>query len=304
MESPHIPVLKEEIVAAFETVEEGVVVDCTLGYGGHTEALLKANPKIRVIGIDRDSEAIAFAMKRLAPFKERVKILHGRFSQMVLMLEKEPIRGILADIGVSSLQLDKKERGFGFDSERLDMRMDADGELTAKEVVNLYSRAELERIFKTYGEVREYKKAAALIVGARPFSSAAQLADFLAKHLQRGKIHPATLIFQAIRIEVNDELGELKRLFRSIENLKLTKTLVGIISFHSLEDRIVKQTFREWSRSCICPPEAPRCLCGNDHALGRIVTKKPITPTEEEIAKNPRSRSAKLRLFEIDRSHP
>jgi len=304
VESPHIPVLKEEIVAAFGKIEEGIIVDCTLGYGGHTEALLAANPKIRVIGIDQDIEAVTFATKRLAPFKERIKILHGCFSQMVTTLEGAPIRGILADIGVSSLQLDKKERGFGFAGESLDMRMDRERELTAQEVVNRYSRADLERIFREYGEVREYKKAAALITERRPFGTASELAGFLAEHLKGGKIHPATLIFQAIRIEVNDELGELKRLLKSIENLKLTKTLVGIISFHSLEDRIVKQTFKEWSRSCICPPEAPRCLCSNDHALGRIVTKKPITPTEEEIAKNPRSRSAKLRLFQIERPHP
>ncbi len=305
MPAPHIPVLQEEVVAHFAPIEEGVMVDCTLGYGGHAEAILKANPRIFLIGIDRDTEAIAFAQKRLAPYKERIKLLHGAFSEILPTLQKLPIRAILADIGVSSLQLDKRERGFGFESDTLDMRMDPRQPLSAYDVVNSYPASELERIFREYAQVRESKRAAQLICAHRPFTSAAHLSSMIARHMRGGKIHPATLIFQAIRIEVNDELGELKRLLDSIKNLKLTKTLVGIISFHSLEDRIVKRTFKEWSRSCICPPEAMRCACGADHALGRIVTKRPITPTRAEIVANPRSRSAKLRIFEIDRpAHP
>jgi len=182
------------------------------------------------------------------------------------------------------------------------MRMDAKHDLDAYQVVNRYTKAQLEDIFNHYGEVREYKKLADIIVKQRevkPFASAKELSAFIAKNLYAKKIHPATLAFQAIRIEVNDELGELKELLHSIKNLNLSNCLVAIISFHSLEDRIVKQVFREWSKRCICPPEVMRCLCGNDHAIGKVVTKKPIIPTGEEIAKNPRSRSSKLRIFHI-----
>ena len=211
------------------------------------------------------------------------------------------MRGILADIGVSSLQLDDPGRGFGFTSDVLDMRMDRSQPLTAYEVVNHYAKADLERIFREYGEVREYKKAADLIVKRRmqkPFESARELAEFAASHLHARKIHPATLLFQAIRIEVNDELGELKRLLQNIRDLNLSNTTVAIISFHSLEDRIVKQTFREWSKGCICPKEAMRCTCGGDHAYGKIITKNPITAGEKELEQNPRARSAKLRIFQ------
>ncbi|HHD77784.1 MAG TPA: 16S rRNA (cytosine(1402)-N(4))-methyltransferase, partial [Campylobacteraceae bacterium] len=197
-------------------------------------------------------------------------------------------------------------RGFGFASETLDMRMDKSRALSAYEVVNSYTRTDLERIFREYGEVREYRKAADLIVRRRaekPFESARDLADFAAKHLHARKIHPATLLFQAIRIEVNDELGELKRLLESIRDLNLSNTTVAIISFHSLEDRIVKQTFKEWTKACICPKEAMRCSCGADHAYGKIVTKTPITAGEEELEHNPRARSAKLRIFQTRNFH-
>jgi 16S rRNA (cytosine1402-N4)-methyltransferase len=178
--------------------------------------------------------------------------------------------------------------------------MDKSRALTAYDVVNHYDQAKLEEIFKAYGEVREYKKAADLIVRERmkkPFESARELADFLAKHLYAKKIHPATLVFQAIRIEVNDELGELQRLLQTLHDLQLSNTTIAIISFHSLEDRIVKTTFKSWAKSCICPPKAFRCTCGNDHAYGKIVTKNPVTAGEAELEHNPRARSAKLRLF-------
>ncbi len=297
---PHIPVLYKEVSDAFSDIRKGTIVDCTLGYGGHSEALLKAHPDIHLIGIDQDKTAIDFSKERLAPFGDRVTFLHGRFSDMIKQVDTKTVRGVLADIGVSSLQLDDADRGFGFHSDKLDMRMSRENPLTAYEVVNHYDRATLERIFKEYGEVREYKKAADLIVKERmkkPFESAKELADFLSKHLYAKKIHPATLVFQAIRIEVNDELGELKRLLESIRNLNLSNTTVAIISFHSLEDRIVKSTFKEWSKSCICPPQAYRCTCGNNHAYGKIITKNPITAGEEELEQNPRARSAKLRLF-------
>ena len=180
------------------------------------------------------------------------------------------------------------------------MRMSDTTPLTARDVVNGYDQASLERIFRRYGEVRGARRVAELIVRRRAkkaFESAKELADFLAAHLKGGRIHPATLVFQAIRIEVNDELGELERLLQTIYDLRLSNATVAIISFHSLEDRIVKSTFKAWAKSCICPPEAYRCTCGNDHAYGKIVTKNPITAGEQELAENPRARSAKLRLF-------
>ncbi len=300
MHIPHIPVLPSEVEAIFSDIKEGYIVDCTVGYGGHSELILASNPHIKMICIDQDAEALAFSKKRLEGYHDRVTFAKGRFSSVIKEFEGYDIKGILADIGVSSLQLDKMSRGFSFESETLDMRMDSGHALDAYQVVNHYTQNELEEIFKVYGEVREYRKLADLIVQKREekfFESAKELSSFVAKHLYAKKIHPATLAFQAIRIEVNNELGELKELLDSIKNLKLSKCLVAIISFHSLEDRIVKQTFREWSKSCICPPEVMRCLCGNDHNMGEVVTKKPIIPTGEEIAKNPRSRSSKLRIF-------
>ncbi len=299
--SPHIPVLKSEVLQAFADIEEGTIVDCTLGYGGHSEALLQARPGIDLVGIDRDATAIDFSTRRLAPFGDRVTIMQGRFSDMISSIDAGSVRGILADIGVSSLQLDDPGRGFGFASQRLDMRMDPGQSLRAWDVVNRYDQAKLETIFREYGEMKAWRKAADLIVRRRmqkPFESAKELADFIAGHLHARKIHPATLLFQAIRIEVNDELGELKRLLETIRDLNLSNTTVAIISFHSLEDRIVKQTFKAWSRACICPPEAMRCSCGGDHAYGTIVTKNPITAGEDELGKNPRARSAKLRIFQ------
>ena len=172
--------------------------------------------------------------------------------------------------------------------------------LDAATVVNTYSQDELERVFKECGEVREYKKVASLIVNNRPFTSAKEISELLAKKMSKGKIHPATLPFQGIRIEVNDELGVLERLFDSLENAKFKNCIVAIISFHSLEDRIVKNYFKKWTKSCICPSGIFRCECGNNHALGKIITKKPIIPTNEEIKQNPRSRSSKLRIFKFD----
>jgi len=173
--------------------------------------------------------------------------------------------------------------------------------LSAANVVNEYSRDELQKILLEYGELRNYKKLVSSIIENRPFSSAKELSDTLKPHMPRGKkIHPATLLMQAIRIEVNDELGELKSLLRSIEEARFPHAKIAIISFHSLEDRIVKQTFTRWARSCICPSEAMLCTCGNNHALGKIVTKKPIMAQDDELRENPRSRSAKMRVFEMD----
>jgi len=303
--TPHIPVLYREVTDAFSGCKEGIIVDCTMGYGGHSSLLLGANPGIHLIGIDQDETAIRFSTERLAPFGDRVEIRKGRFSRVLEEIVRdygaEQIRGVLADIGVSSLQLDEKARGFSFESETLDMRMDPSAPLDAATVVNTYPEAELERLLRDYGEIPNARRVAQAIVSQRPFTSAKALAEAVRPYAPRGKkIHPATLVMQAIRIEVNDELGELNRLLDVCERACFPDATIGIISFHSLEDRIVKQRFAQWAKNCICPSDAMRCTCGNDHALGRARPKKPITAQPDELKSNPRSRSAKLRLFEMD----
>jgi 16S rRNA (cytosine1402-N4)-methyltransferase len=296
MRTPHIPVLLNEVVKLFSPMKEGYFVDCTLGFGGHSEAILKNFSQIKLIGIDQDVDALNFAKKRLSPFSDRVEFINSRASEALKDLKGLNIAGILADIGVSSFQLDNTERGFNFDSDTLDMRMNKNQELSAYEVINYYPKDELERILRDYGEVRNYKKVADTIVKNRVIKSNRELADILGKIGIKDKKNLAK-VFQAIRIEVNNELNELENLLENAKNIAKDGTILGIISFHSLEDRIVKNKFREWSKNCICPPEAIKCECGGNHALGKIITKKPITATKEEIKMNPRSRSAKLRGF-------
>ena len=303
---PHIPVLYREVLEAFDDVESGIIVDCTMGYGGHSSLLLENKPNIKLIGIDQDQTAIDFSTKRLEPFKERIEIKKGRFSKVIKEILQEndisSIKGILADIGVSSLQLDQKERGFSYESDNLDMRMDKDAHLSATEIINGYSVVDLERILRDYGEMRNFKQIASFIAANRPFHSAKELSDKLRHLLPHGKkIHPATLLMQAIRIEVNNELGELEALLEEIQKIGLVDTDVAIISFHSLEDRIVKQRFTAWAQNCICPAEAYRCTCSRDNAIGKAKFKKPLTAQSDELKKNPRSRSAKLRVFKIKR---
>jgi 16S rRNA (cytosine1402-N4)-methyltransferase len=302
---PHIPVLYKQVLETFANIKEGVIIDCTMGYGGHSSMILEANPHVRLICIDQDQSAIDFSTSRLEPYRDRVEIRKGRFSSIIRDIlkehDKKEIKGILADIGVSSLQLDQKERGFSFSSENLDMRMDTDAPLSAAMVVNEYSIIELERILLEYGELRNYKKIASFIVSNRPFSSAKELGEAVRHLMPKGKkIHPATLLMQAIRIEVNNELGELNSLLDTIKEAKFPNAKVAIISFHSLEDRIVKNRFSKWKENCICPKEAIRCTCSNDYSYGKILTKKPITAEDDELKANPRSRSAKLRVFETD----
>lgn len=303
---PHIPVLYKEVIDSFKDIKEGIIIDCTMGYGGHSSMLLEANPNIKLIAIDQDQTAIDFSTKRLEKYTDRVVIKKGRFSNIIDEIISEygtkNIRGILADIGVSSLQLDQKDRGFSYESDTLDMRMDKSAPLSAKEVVNEYSKEELERILLEYGELRNYKKLVSAIVASRPFLSAKELSDATKHLLPHGKkIHPATLLMQAIRIEVNDELGELKSLLKSIEDANFDDAIIAIISFHSLEDRIVKQTYSKWSKNCICLDDAFRCTCSRDNSLGKTLTKKPITACEDELKANPRSRSAKMRVFHYER---
>lgn len=305
----HYSVLKNELTRGLEW-QGGVLLDCTLGFGGHSFAFLESNPNTQIYAFDRDSSAIALAKECLKDYASRVCFYHHPFSHALESLSDDVLkqtRGIIADIGVSSMQLDEEHRGFGFYSKSLDMRMDSQSPLSAQNVLNTYSLVQLETIFRIYGEIRQSKKLAHLIVEQRqkqPFESCLELSNLIERHFPRvGGLHPATLAFQALRIEVNDELGELRTLLQSIENAFVKGVLyncrVGIISFHSLEDRIIKQYFKQWSKSCICPQERYKCECGNNHALGEILTKKPIVPSKEEIAQNKRSRSAKLRIFAL-----
>lgn len=302
---PHVPVLYREVLESFKNIKDGIIIDCTMGYGGHSSLILEANPNIQLIAIDQDQTAIDFSSERLKKYGKRVTIIKGRFSQVIkdilAEVDIENIKGVLADIGVSSLQLDQKDRGFSYESDNLDMRMDKGSALTASEVINEYSQNDLEHIFLEYGELRNYKKIAAEIIKNRPFSSAKNLSDTLKCHMPHGKkIHPATLLMQAIRIEVNNELGELKSLLQSLEEAHFSDAIISIISFHSLEDRIVKQTFLEWKKSCSCPAQALRCECGNNNSLGKVLSKKPIMAQDDELKENVRSRSAKMRIFKMD----
>jgi 16S rRNA (cytosine1402-N4)-methyltransferase len=301
LETPHIPVLLHEVLDSFKDVPKGYFIDCTLGYAGHSSEILATYSQLKHIGIDRDDEALAFSKKRLQPFAERSQLYKGTFATVLPTLKEAPITALLADFGVSSLQLDKKQRGFSFFSETLDMRMDASASLSAYEVVNDYPQDRLEYIFDSYGEVRSYKKLAEAVLEARaktPIKSALALSE-IAKSVMPsgGKIHPATLMFQSIRIEVNNELGEIEGLLDTIEQKHYEGEVVSLITFHSLEDRLVKNRFKKWSTACICDPQAMRCTCGKNHALGKTLVRKPVTARKEELKINPRSRSAKLRSF-------
>ena len=301
MQTPHIPVLLDEVLESFNDVQEGYFVDCTLGYAGHSSEILKKYEHFSHIGIDRDSEALAFSLKRLENFKEKSTLYKGTFATVLPTLKESPIVAVLADFGVSSLQLDKKSRGFSFTSETLDMRMDSSSALSAYEVVNEYSQEKLEYILNHYGEVRSYKRVANAIVEARaksPIASAKALSDIVKQIIpQGGKIHPATLVFQGIRIEVNNELGEIEGLLDALESKHIKGEVVSLITFHSLEDRLVKNRFKKWTMKCICDPQAMRCSCSRDNDIGKMLMKKPIVASKQELKVNPRSRSAKLRSF-------
>ncbi len=316
----HKSVLLEEVADFFKGAE-GVFIDATLGLGGHSERLLDENPRISVIGIDKDKISLEFAKNRLNRFGARFRAVQGGFDEKVgevlesfngADFEKSPkhlanlnnpqkICGILADLGISSPQVDNLERGFSFESHTLDMRMDLDSPLTAKSVINGYPKDELNRIFRDFGEIHNYQKITNLILEARKnrkIESAKELCAILESHSKaRGGIHPATLVFQAIRIEVNDELGALRRFLDKIANIKGAK--IAIISFHSLEDRIVKEAFKAWSAGCICDKDAMKCECGGKNQRGEILTKKPIIPSASEISRNKRARSAKMRCFKF-----
>ena len=300
----HIPVLLEETTALLAPERGGLFVDCTLGLGGHSAALLEASSKARVIGIDRDPEALRLAESRLQPFAERMRLLPGEFSHLEQLLEAaqvDRVDGILADLGVSSLQLETAERGFSFRLEGpLDMRM-GPGELTAGEVVNKYREADLVRIFRDYGEERQARRIARAIVARRDEQAIQTTSDLRQvvhrvlgrppRHKRR-RIDPATRVFQAIRIEVNKELAGLESLLDQAVRLLRRDGRLVVISYHSLEDRIVKNKLRDLARGEVDQITGrPR----SETQVIEVLTKRPVRPGEVEIAANPRARSARLR---------
>ena len=304
----HVPVLKEQVAAYLNPRPDGVYVDGTVGGGGHAELVLeRAGAGARLVGIDRDPEALAAAARRLARFGDRVTLVPGNFRRIGDVLDRigvDFVDGVLFDLGVSSHQLDDLDRGFSYRGARLDMRMGPDTAKTAADLLAELDEAELERILREYGEERWAARIARFIVErrkVRPIEDARDLVDVIKAAVpagaRRGGPHPARRTFQALRIAVNDELEALREgLAGAVERLANKGRLV-VISFHSLEDRIVKTFFRDESKACECPPEAPVCVCGKKPRL-RVLTRKPVTASDQEVAENPRSRSAKLRAAE------
>lgn len=306
----HEPVLLEEVLDNLSIRQGGVYLDGTIGWGGHSLQILKRYVDTRVIGLDRDSEVLKATARRLAEFSDRISLFNSDFRQLGEVLDRidmELVDGILMDLGISSIQLEDPERGFSFSKEGpLDMRMDPRSGITAHAIVNTWSQKELADLFFNYGEEKRSRAIAAAIVRERekaPLETTQQLAELICSvpGMSRVKnIHPATRTFQALRIEINDELNILEQTIPlAVERLVDEGRLV-IISFHSLEDRIVKRSFRNLQNPCQCPREFPECRCGKV-GVGRVITKRPVTPKEEEIRNNPRSRSARLRVFEKTR---
>lgn len=308
MEFTHKPVLLAECIEALHIRPEGIYVDGTLGRAGHSREIAQRLTTGRLVCIDRDQAAIDAAQERLAPWMDRVTLVHSNFdrvSEILAELDIPGVDGMLFDLGVSSPQLDDASRGFSYMHDApLDMRMDATAPLTAYDVVNTWSYEELRRILFEYGEERYAPAIARRIVAAReeaPIETTGQLVDLIKSAMPpqalREKQHPAKRSFQAIRIAVNDELGSVSRMLQqAIPRLRPGGRL-AVISFHSLEDRIVKSELAAAAKGCVCPPSFPVCVCGRQPQV-RLVSRKPILPSQREIDENPRARSAKLRLAE------
>ncbi|HVF04803.1 MAG TPA: 16S rRNA (cytosine(1402)-N(4))-methyltransferase RsmH [Frankiaceae bacterium] len=300
----HVPVLLDRCVAllAPAATPDGVLIDATLGLGGHSEALLRATPGTRLLGLDRDPEALRRAGARLAPFGERVRLVHAVYDELADVLGGERVDGVLFDLGVSSLQLDEAGRGFSYAQDApLDMRMDPTQGATAAEVVNTYPVEDLTRILREYGEERFAARVARAIVAGRPWATTAPLADAVRTAIpaatRRHGGHPAKRTFQALRIEVNAELAALTRaLPAAIAALRVGGRLV-VLAYHSLEDRAVKRAFAEGLTGCVCPPDLPMCACGREPEL-RLLVRGAEEPTAAEVEANPRAASAKLRAVE------
>ncbi len=308
MEFKHYSVMLEETVDALCVKEGGIYVDGTLGGGGHSAEILKRAKNVRLVGIDRDSDALRAAEMRLSDFENQITLVHDNFSNVASILDGlgiDKIDGMVLDLGVSSYQLDNSERGFSYIVDAaLDMRMNRSDEKTAYDVVNGYSEERLSQIFFSYGEEKWAKRIAKFIVDRRkiaPVRTTGELSnivrDAIPKGAREGIAHPEKRVFQAVRIEVNGELEILERTIKDIVGSLKGGGRLAVITFHSLEDRIVKQTFSELSKGCVCPPDFPVCVCGKKPQV-KIITRKPILPTEEELKINSRSKSAKLRVCE------
>ena len=304
-EEIHASVLLDETIRALDPQPNGVFIDATLGLGGHAEAILEKASNSHVVGIDQDLEAIAIAKERLTRFGKRVQIVHANFSEIKRVAADAGITadGIIADLGVSSLQFDSESRGFSFRFDApLDMRMDAEsGVETAADLLEILSEEEIANLIYGYGEERFSRRIARRIVEKReagePVRTTKQLADLVekvVKRSQRDKIHPATRTFQALRIAVNHELEILERFIADSIDLLKKEGRLAVITFHSLEDRIVKQTLQRLAGKCFCPPRMPKCVCGAARIV-EVLTKKPVTAGDDEVNRNPRARSAKLR---------
>ena len=308
MEFKHYSVLLNETIEQLHIKPDGIYVDGTLGGGGHSLEICKRLTTGRLIGIDQDADAIEAASERLKEYQDKVTIVRSNYAQMKEVLRDlgiPKVDGILLDLGVSSYQLDNAERGFTYREDvPLDMRMDQRQTKTAKDIVNDYSEMELYHIIRNYGEDKFAKNIAKHIVQARqkaPIETTGQLIEVIKaaipKKVRATGGHPAKKTFQAIRIELNHELDVLKNNLEDMIDLLNDEGRIAIITFHSLEDRIVKNIFRTSERPCICPPEFPVCVCGRV-SKGKVITRKPIVPGKEELEENSRSKSAKLRVFE------
>ncbi|MCK4259011.1 MAG: 16S rRNA (cytosine(1402)-N(4))-methyltransferase RsmH [Halanaerobiales bacterium] len=309
MELTHTTVLLEETVQYLNVKPEGIYVDGTLGGGGHSLKIAKAlGSGGHLIGIDQDEVALEIAKKRLTPYLEKITLVRDNFKNVKKALYYrgfEEIDGIIFDLGFSSLQVDDYERGFSYKRDAvLDMRMDQRQELTAREIVNSWNESELTRIIKEYGEEKWASRIAQFIVRERQrkqIDTTQDLVDLIKAAIpasaRRSGPHPAKRTFQALRIAVNDELGVLKKALKDSLDLLKPGGRICVIAFHSLEDRIVKQFFRDLSKDCICPKDFPICVCGVKPVL-KVITRKPITPGQEELEKNSRARSAFLRVAE------
>ena len=307
-EPRHVSVLLHECIENLNIRPDGIYLDGTLGLGGHSFEIAYRLTTVRLIGIDRDETAIERAGRRLAPFGDAVTLVHGTFSEAARILEDlgiEAADGMLFDLGVSSPQLDETQRGFSYMGDApLDMRMDASSPLTAREIVNTWPEERLNRILWDYGEERYARRITRAILEARavkPIETTLELVELIKSAMPaaalREKQHPAKRSFQAIRIAVNDELGEVERMMATAPDKLRVGGRLCVISFHSLEDRLVKNGIAARENGCTCPREAPICTCGFVKTL-RSVTRKPILPSAEELEANPRSRSAKLRVAE------
>jgi len=303
MDRKHIPVLLDEALAGLAVQPGGRYIDATVGAGGHAAAiLLHSAPDGKLLGLDADPEAIRYAQQALQPFGDRLVLRAANFrrlGQVARSLGFDPVDGILLDLGLSSRQLDDAGRGFSFSKDGpLDMRLDPDSDTTAADLVNHLAEDELADMLWRFGDERRSRRIARAIVAARPLTTTGQLADLIERTIgRREKIHPATRTFQALRIATNDELGALAQVLPQARDLLQPGGRLVVIAFHSLEDRLVKRFYQQEARDCICPPEAPICTCEHRASL-RIVARKPIRPRPEEVAQNPRSRSARLRVAE------